>query len=100
MIFIKNKLFLRYFIFSLLLVVMGCKTTVEYRTKPLSTPPLKYYISDYKTKKELYFEYQHSLKTIKEWQLWYNVNVGSNYYNYDITNLNELTNTQKEYTIE
>lgn len=97
--------FFRFFIFSLLLIVMGCKTTVEYRTKPLSTPPLKYYISDYKTKKELYFEYQHSLKTIKEWQLWYNVNVGSNYYNYsDITNLNEmnieLTNNQNEYMLE
>lgn len=107
MIFIKNKVmaFFRFFIFSLLLIVMGCKTTVEYRTKPLSTPPLKYYISDYKTKKELYFEYQHSLKTIKEWQLWYNVNVGSNYYNYsDITNLNEmnieLTNNRNEYMLE
>lgn len=92
MIFIENKkLFLLLFSFLTLLIVGGCKTTVEYRTKPLSTPPLKYYISDYKTKKELYFEYQHALKTIKEWQLWYNVNTGSNFYNYkDITNLNEL----------
>lgn len=101
MIFIKNKAFLLLFSFLTLFLILGggCKSTVEYRTKPLSTPPSKYYISDYKTKKELYFEYQHSLKTIKEWQLWYNVNVGSNYYNYkDITNINdfniELTNSE------
>lgn len=95
MIFIKNKAFLLvFFIYVssfLLFFGAGCRTTIKYRDKPLSTPPQKYYISDYKTKKELYFEYQHALMTIKEWQLWYNIQVKTNYYNYkDITNISEL----------
>lgn len=92
MIFIKNNAIVFMF-FILCFFASGCKTTTGYKVRPLSTPPLKYYISDYKTKKELYFEYQHALMTIKEWQLWYNVNSGSNYFNYnDITNKEILTN--------
>ena len=75
----------------LIILLISCQTQIKYRTVPLTTPPEKYYISDYKTKKELYFEYQHALMTIKEWQLWYNLNARTNYYNYsDITNINEL----------
>ncbi|WP_432631789.1 hypothetical protein [Brachyspira sp.] len=86
MISIKTKLL---FLFAIFLI--SCQTQIKYRTVPLTTPPQKYYISDYKTKKELYFEYQHALMTIKEWQLWYNLNARTNYYNYnDITNINEL----------
>lgn len=87
MISIKTKLLF----FLLTIFSISCQTQVKYRTVPLTTPPEKYYISDYKTKKELYFEYQHALMTIKEWQLWYNLNARTNYYNYqDITNINEL----------
>lgn len=87
MISIKTKLLF----FLLTIFLISCQTQVKYRTVPLTTPPEKYYISDYKTKKELYFEYQHALMTIKEWQLWYNLNARTNYYNYqDITNINEL----------
>ena len=78
MIFLKNKLLL----FLLIIVLISCQTQIQYRTVPLTTPPEKYFISDYKTKKELYFEYQHALMTIKEWQLWYNVNARSNYFDY------------------
>lgn len=83
MTFIKNK----YILILITILILGCKSTVKYRTIPLTTPPEKYYIDDYTTKKELYFEYQKSLMRIKEWQLWYNVNTKSDYYNYrDITN--------------
>lgn len=86
MIFIKNKIIL----LIIIIFLISCKS-IQYRTVPMTTPPEKYYISDYKTKKELYFEYQHALMTIKEWQLWYNLNARSNYYNYkDITNMNDL----------
>ena len=82
-----NKLFL----LLIIIFLISCRTQIKYITIPLSTPPDKYYISDYTTKKELYFEYQHALMTIKEWQLWYNLNARTNYFNYkDITNMNDL----------
>lgn len=91
MIFINKK----YLLFIIIILFLSCKTETKYIVKPLTTPPNKYYISDYKTKKELYYEYQNALMTIKEWQGWYNINAGSNFYNYkDITNIdyNEITN--------
>lgn len=96
---INKKLFFIFFPF--LICVAGCKTTTVKTYKvPLTTPPVKYYISDYTTKKELYVEYQHALMTIKEWQLWYNVNAGSNYYSYkEITNAAVFTNGLLEVTI-
>lgn len=63
----------------------------------MSTPPDIYYISDYTSRRELYLEYINSLKTIKEWQLWYNVQVGSNYYQYSSNEIyNFYSNKQLE----
>lgn len=82
-----NKLLL----LLIIIFLISCQSQVKYITVPLSTPPEKYLISDYKTKKEFYFEYQHALMTIKEWQLWYNLNARTNYFNYkEITNISDL----------
>ena len=58
------------------------KITTEYIRIPMSTPPDIYYISDYNSMKGLELEHINSLQKILEWQLWYNLQVKSNYYQY------------------
>ena len=56
-------------------------STVKYVTIPLSKPPDFYHPSiNIKTQKDFFREYQNSLIKIKEWQKWYNVQIGSNYF--------------------
>lgn len=52
------------------------------------TPPPTFYIpnTNIKNQRDFLKEYQNSLKKIKQWQFWYNVQVGSNYYYNDDTN--------------
>lgn len=89
--------FLVYQVKTLINDITENKTTTKYITIPLTTPPDIYYISDYTSRRELYLEYINSLKTIKEWQLWYNVQVGSNYYHYTTNEVNNFySNKQLE----
>lgn len=89
--------FLVYQVKTLINDITENKTTTKYIRIPMSTPPDIYYISDYTSRRELYLEYINSLKTIKEWQLWYNVQVGSNYYQYSSNEIyNFYSNKQLE----
>lgn len=67
-------------IFLILLLFTSC-TTTQYRTIPLTQPP-EFYTPDRNIKNQRDFlkEYQNSLKHIKRWQYWYDVQVGSNYF--------------------
>lgn len=85
----------RIFLIFLLIFLISCQTQIKYRTVPLTTPPEKYYIDFYTTKKTLYLEYQSALIKIAEWQLWYNLNARTNYYYYDITNIQGLRITNE-----
>ena len=63
----------------------------------MSTPPDIYYISDYNSMKGLELEHINSLQKILEWQLWYNLQVKSNYYQYSSNEIyNFYSNKQLE----
>ena len=60
-------------IFSLLTI--GCSTI-----QVISTPPEPYSPTRPTTDKDLIKEWQGSLIKIKEWQSWYDIQVGSNFF--------------------
>ncbi len=60
----------------LCLIICGC-ASIEYN---LSSPPDKFTPNTPTTVKELSLEWQGSLIKIKEWQSWYDIQVGSNYF--------------------
>lgn len=64
-----------------ILTLISCSTTTKYVTVPMSTPP-KFYVPPDKvvTQKDLLKAYQGATFRISEWQLWYNTQVGSNYF--------------------
>ncbi|MEI0510796.1 hypothetical protein [Brachyspira intermedia] len=55
-------------------------TTVKYVTVPLSTPPEPYKIEmgQIRTQKQLFKEYQKTLKKINEWEAWYSIQTNIN----------------------
>ena len=59
-----NKILLLLF---LIIFFTSC-TTVKYVTVPLSTPP-----EQIRTQKQLFKEYQKTLKKINEWEAWYSI---------------------------
>lgn len=81
----------------LALFLMSCASPkVVYRDKKLTTPPDRYIIGTITNNKQALFEYGNALFTVARWQNWYNLNVGSNYYNYfDYTNI-IISNDKKE----
>lgn len=92
----------RFFIFLFLCVLISCKTQKEYIRVPMSTPPAKYFILDYNSQNTFELEHINALQKILEWQVWYNAQVNSNYYNYSISEVsnyyftNSLTNNIKQ----
>lgn len=74
------RLIMSVMIFTIILI--SCQTTKEYIIVPLSTPPKIYNIPEMDTDQDLIRAYQQTTIKIAEWQKWYNVQVGSNYYNY------------------
>ena len=67
----KNKILL---IIFLLIFSTSC-TTVKYVAVPLSPPPEPYKITEgqIRTQKQLFKEYQKTLKKINEWEAWYSI---------------------------
>ena len=67
----RNKLLL---IIFLLIFSISC-TTVKYVTVPLSPRPESYKIEigQIRTQKQLFKEYQKTLKKINEWESWYSI---------------------------
>ena len=55
-------------------------TTVKYVTVPLSPPPEHYEIEmgQIRTQKQLFKEYQKTLKKINEWEAWYSIQTNIN----------------------
>lgn len=75
---IKKSLFI-----LLLILICSCSTTksIKYINVPLTEPPKMYYPNDnIRTQKQLLQEYLRQMIVISEWQKWYNIQVGSNYY--------------------
>lgn len=66
-----NKILLLLF---LIIFSISC-TTVKYVTVPLSAPPEPYKIEmgQIKSQKQLFKEYQKTLKKINEWEAWYSI---------------------------
>ncbi|MDO6994614.1 hypothetical protein Q5M87_11415 [Brachyspira innocens] len=60
-------------LFLFLIIFFTSCTTVKYVTVPLSPPPEPYKIEmgQIKTQKDLFKEYQKTLKKINEWEAWY-----------------------------
>lgn len=59
----------------LLILNTGCASP-----QIISTPPEVFHPQRATTDKELIIEWQQSLIKIKEWQTWYDIQVGSNYF--------------------
>lgn len=70
-----NKILLLF----ILIFSISC-TTVKYVTVPLSTPPEPYSINEgqIKSQKDLFKEYQKTLKKINEWEAWYSIQTNIN----------------------
>lgn len=62
----------------LLFLMIGC--TTKYIKAPLSSPPKEYIPKKVQTENDFLLEYRNSLIKIKEWQSWYNIQAGSNYF--------------------
>lgn len=76
----KLKIFCLILVTTIILCsLISCKTLAVI---PLSSPPQKYEINEIVTDKDLIFEYQKSIIKISEWQVWYNIQVRSNYFFY------------------
>lgn len=74
---------LKYIFFLLFLVFLaGCSTQIKYITIPMSEPPAIFIVEDIQTDKQLIQGYQKSIIKITEWQKWYNIQVGSNYFKF------------------
>ena len=58
-----------------LVITNGCTSI-----KTISEPPSAYIPNRPTTDKELISQWQGSLVKIKEWQTWYDIQVGSNYF--------------------
>ncbi len=63
-------------------ILLSCQTSKEYISIPLSTPPRQYYIPEIESEKDLLKAYQYTTIHIAKWQKWFNLQVGSNYFNY------------------
>ena len=74
----------------LFIFLVGCAAQVKYITIPMSRPPAMFIVEDIQTDKQLMKGYQKSIIKITEWQKWYNIQVGSNYFKF--TNGSEKTN--------
>ena len=73
----------RFWVLLLLFIFLaGCSTQVKYITTPMSEPPAIFIVEDIQTDKQLIKEYQKSIIKITEWQKWYNIQVGSNYFKF------------------
>lgn len=73
----------RFWVLLLLFIfLVGCAAQVKYITTPMSRPPAMFTLEDIQTDKQLIKEYQKSIIKITEWQKWYNIQVGSNYFKF------------------
>lgn len=70
-------------IITILILLTSCKTL---SVIPLSESPGRYEIKKIETAKDLVFEYQKAVIKISEWQKWYNIQVMTNYYNFNFLN--------------
>ena len=66
----------------LFIFLVGCSTQEKYITIPMSRPPAMFTLEDIQTDKQLIKQYQKSIIKITEWQKWYNIQVGSNYFKF------------------
>ena len=64
------------------LILTSCQAQVKYVKIPLSTPPEIFIIKSVTNRQDLMKRYQESIIKIGEWQLWYNIQAGTNYYLY------------------
>lgn len=63
------------------ITILACQS-IKYVRVPMSAPPAKYYIPAITNKRDLIKAYQESVIKISEWQLWYNIQSQTNYFNY------------------
>ena len=87
----KYRLIFWLLLIFLLIFLAGCSTQIKYITTPMSRPPAMFIVDDIKTDKQLIKGYQKSIIKITEWQKWYNIQVGSNYFKF--TNNIEIVKT-------
>ena len=74
--------FMGFILLLLFIFLAGCSTQVKYITIPMSEPPAMFTLEDIQTDKQLIKQYQKSIIKITEWQKWYNIQVGSNYFKF------------------
>lgn len=66
----------------ILIILPSCQAQVKYVKIPLSTPPEIFIIKQATNRQDLMKRYQESIIKIGEWQIWYNAQVGTNYFYY------------------
>lgn len=66
----------------ILIILPSCQAQVKYVKTPLSTPPEIFIIKQATNRQDLMKRYQESIIKIGEWQIWYNAQVGTNYFYY------------------
>lgn len=67
--------------------------TTKYIRIPMSTPPDIYIVpisNSVTTMKDFLLEYRRAIMKISEWEDWYNIQVGSNYYHYTTNEINNF----------
>lgn len=73
----------RFWVLLLLFIfLVGCAAQVKYITIPMNRPPAMFIVEYIQTDKQLIKQYQKSIIKITEWQKWYNIQVGSNYFKF------------------
>lgn len=75
-------------------LLIGCKTTekIVYKTKPLTVPPDPYYINNMNSARDLVYEYRRAIMKISEWQVWYDIQIETNHFQYKPPSYSTNTN--------
>lgn len=75
-------------ILFLIIFIVSCKTTTKYIyiTKPQTIPPEPHYLNQMNSVKDLLTEYRRAVMKISEWQIWYDIQVETNHFQYKPTN--------------
>ncbi|CCY78551.1 putative uncharacterized protein [Brachyspira sp. CAG:700] len=82
------KQLIQYLTITIIIIsVMACQTRIKYMKVPLTKPPEKYYIPQIADKRDLIEAYRQSVMRISQWQVWFNIQSETNYFQFsDFTN--------------
>lgn len=85
---------IKLFLLLLIIILTACKTTekIVYKTKPLTVPPDPYFINNMNSARDLVYEYRRAIMKISEWQVWYDIQIETNHFQYQPPSFSTNTN--------